>query len=146
MCWKTVPSLYFKPKPKISNLSMTLEGFLILMLCKHYILQLNSFKSGWQHSYPLRFPKWNFVNLIQVRWQNITSLSPVCCQTAGSITGDSATAGITYQLGDWAHDKTKGLSRGFSRALYFSPYLGANCSNLPMIGWNDFTREILYFK
>ena len=30
---------------------------------------------------------------------------------------------------------------GFSRVLSCSPYLDADCSNLPMIGWNDFTRE-----
>ena len=37
--------------------------------------------------------------------------------------------------------QNKRLFAGFSRVLCCSPYLDADCFNLPMIDWNDFTRE-----
>ena len=142
---------------------------------------------------PLRFPKWNFVNLIQKPCQNIlnfalTSLLSDWRFCPISITGDSVGAihstkisgpklndrfgpekfrknwstfwggplfpvGLVGILVEWIAPisseiglKTRSWQNkrpfaGFSRVISCSPYLDADCSNLPMIGWNDFTRE-----
>ena len=139
---------------------------------------------------PLRFPKWNFVNLIQKPCQNIlnfalTSLLSDWRFCPISITGDSVRAihstkisgpklngsvrsgkvstfwggplfpvGLVGILVEWiapisseiglmtrSWQNKRPFSAGFSRVLSCSPYLDADCSNLPMIGWNDFTRE-----
>ena len=51
-------------------------------------------------------------------------------------------APISWEIGLMTRSwQNKRPFAGFSRVLSCSPYLDADCSNLPMIGWNDFKRE-----